>query len=266
MNNSFFKVLGGVFVLLVLVKLFNISYPVNIRVVNSTESAEFTVVGTGKVDVVPDVAIIDAGITVSNLATSEEVKKEMTLVNNRIIQVVKSLGVEEKDIETGGFNIYPEYATTGIGRPMPLLQSADSVSSSPPSDQSKISGYSGSTSVTVKVRKKEQASQVIQNVTIAGATNVSGPRFVVDKPEVYREKARSEAIKNAQEQAKKLSKELGIRLGKVTNMIESGNGPYYDYGRGGIETMSAKVTSEAPVFEEGTDTVSSTVTLFFERK
>ena len=175
----------------------------------------------------------------------------------------KSLGVEKKDIETGGFNIYPEYFTTGIARLEPLLQTADSVSSN---IDSKISGYSGSASVTIKVRKKELASRVVQSVTGAGATNVTGPRFMVDDPQVYREKARSEAIKNAQEQAKKLSKELGIRLGKVTNMIESGNTPYYDYSRGlgGME-LSAKA-AEAPVFEAGTDTISSTVTLFFERK
>ncbi len=263
MNSYIWKVSLAIFVVLVLVKIFNISYPVNIRVVNSTESAEFTVVGTGKVDVVPDVAVIDAGITVSNLASAEEVKKEMTLVNNRIIQAVKSLGVEKKDIETGGFNIYPEYATNGIERPVTLLQSANSVSSS---GDSKISGYSGNASVTIKVRKKEMASKVVQSVTLAGATNVSGPRFSVDDLQIYREKARSAAIKNAQEQAKKLSKEVGIKLGKVTNMVESGNGPYYDYGRGGVETMSAKASSEPPVFEEGTDTVSSTVTLFFERK
>jgi uncharacterized protein len=266
MNGSYLKVLGGIFTLLVLIKLFNISYPINIRIVNSTESAEFTVVGTGKVDVVPDVAVIDAGITVNNLSSADEVKKEMTLVNNRIIQSVKSSGVEKEDIETTGFNIYPEYSSDGIGRPIPLIQSSDSVSSSPSSDQSKISGYSGTASVTVKVRKKELASKVVNSVTGAGATNVSGPRFEVDKPEAYREKARSEAIKNAKEQAEKLSKELGIRLGKVTNMIESGNGPYYDYGRAGMEAMSSKVMSEPPVFEEGTDTVSSTVTLFFERK
>lgn len=263
MNKSIWTTVGAVFLLLVLVKLFNISYPVNIHVVNSTESAEFTVVGTGKVDVVPDVAVLDAGITVNNLASADEVKKEMTLVNNRIIQVVKSLGVEKKDIETGGFNIYPEYLTTGIARPATLLQSADSVSTN---SESKISGYSGNASVTIKVRKKELASQVVQSVTGAGATNVTGPRFMVDDPQLYREKARSEAIKNAQEQAKKLSKELGIRLGKVTNMIESGNMPYSDYSRGlgGME-LSAKA-AEAPVFEAGTDTVSSTVTLFFERK
>ena len=81
----------------------------------------------------------------------------------------------------------------------------------------------------------------------------------------YREKL-IRGNKNAQEQAKKLSKELGIKLGKVTNMIESGNGPYYDYGRGSVETMSAKALPESPIFQEGTDTVSSTVTLFFERK
>ena len=263
MNKTIYQVTGAIFLLLVLVKLFNVSYPVNIRVVNSTESAEFTVVGTGKVDVVPDVAVIDAGITVSNLPTADEAKKEMTAVNNRIIQVVKAIGIEKKDIETSNFNIYPEYDTSGIVRPMMLEKSATAGTSD---SASKISGYSGTASVTIKVRKKELAPQVISNVTGAGATNVSGPRFMVDDPQSYREKARSEAIKNAQEQAKKLSKELGIKLGKVTNMIESGNGPYYDYGRGGVETMSAKALPESPIFQEGTDTVSSTVTLFFERK
>lgn len=264
MSAYFWKVPLAIFALLLLIKLFNVSYPVNIRVVSSTESAEFTVVGTGKVDVVPDIAVIEAGITVNNLATADEVKKEMALVNNRIIQVAKALGIEKKDIETSNFNIYPEYETSGIVRPMMLEKSATSGTSN---SASKISGYSGTASVTIKVRKKELASQVVSNVTGAGATNVSGPRFKVDNPRAYREKARSEAIKNAQEQAKKLSKELGIRLGKVTNMIESGNnGTYSDYGRGGVEMMSAKATSEVPVFEEGTDTVSSTVTLFFERK
>ena len=36
MNKTIYQVTGAIFLLLVLVKLFNVSYPVNIRVVNST--------------------------------------------------------------------------------------------------------------------------------------------------------------------------------------------------------------------------------------
>ncbi len=271
MNRNIYMTVGAVFLLLVLIKIFNISYPITLRVVNTNESAEFTVTGTGKVSVVPDVAVIDAGITVSNIPTADQAKQDMTAVNNRIIQSLKALGIDAKDIETSSFNIYPEYSR-GV-TVAPLLQpqttkvAVDSVTSSAPSTgTSKISGYNGTASVTVKARKKDQASQVIQKVTEAGANNVSGPRFAVDDPEVYREQARSEAIKNAKENAKKLAKELGISLGKVTNMMESGGMPYYD-ARAGISEMSLKTTSAEPaIFEPGSDEISSTVTLFFERK
>jgi len=267
MNNSFFKVLGGVFLLLVLVKVFNIAYPVNIRVVNTSESAEFTVVGTGKVIAVPDVAVIDAGVTVSNVSSAERAKEQITSVNNKIISTVKSLGVEKKDIETSSFNIYPEYSNTTI---QPVLLKG-SVQSSPSTMEaigtgSKISGYNGSVTVTIKVRNKSVVSQVIQKVTDAGGTNITGPRFTIDDRSVYQQKARSLAIADAKDQAKKLAKELGISLGKVTNMVESGATPFYDYSRSLTAADQSSKASETPVFEEGSDTITSSVTLFFERR
>lgn len=267
MNNSYFKVLGGVFLLLVLVKVFNIAYPVNIRVVNTSESAEFTVVGTGKVLAVPDLAVIDAGVTVSNASSAEIAKVQITSVNNKIIEAVKSLGVEKKDIETSSFNIYPEYSNTII-KPLPLIDMAQSSTPTTEAEgtNTKISGYNGSATVTIKVRNKGVASQVIQKVTEAGGTNISGPRFTIDDRSVYQQKARSLAIADAKEQAKKLAKELGISLGKVTNMVESGAAPYYEYGRSFSATDQSAKASETPVFEEGSDTITSSVTLFFERK
>ncbi|MGB2732121.1 MAG: SIMPL domain-containing protein [Microgenomates group bacterium] len=267
MNNTLLKALLGVFVLLVLVKIFNIAYPINIRVVNTSESAEFTVMGTGKVTVIPDVAVIDAGVTVSNASSAESAKSLITSVNNKIITTVKLLGVEKKDIETSSFNIYPEYSTTTIqplilkGSAQPAVESTEAVRAS-----SKISGYNGSVTITMKVRNKDVVSQVIQKVTEAGGTNVSGPRFTIDDRSIYQQKARSLAILDAKGQAQKLAKELGIKLGKVTNMVESGAGPYYDYSRGLSAMDSSAKAVEAPVFEEGSDIVTSSVTLFFERK
>lgn len=267
MNNSFFKVLGGVFLLLVLVKVFNIAYPVNIRIVNTSESAEFTVVGTGKVVAVPDVAVIDAGVTVSNISSAESAKAQISSVNNKIISAVKLLGVEKKDIETSSFNIYPEYSNTTI---QPVLLK-DSIQSSPSTMEakgtgSKISGYNGSATVTIKVRNKNVVSQVIQKVTEVGGTNISGPRFTIDDRSVYQQKARSLAIADAKDQAKKLAKELDISLGKVTNMVESGAAPYYDYSRSLTSADVSAKAPEAPIFEEGSDTITSSVTLFFERR
>ncbi|MBI1863241.1 hypothetical protein HYS00_03915, partial [Candidatus Microgenomates bacterium] len=74
MNKNAVSIALTVFVLLVLVKVFNISYPVNLKVINSNGPSELSVTGEGKVDITPDVAVIDAGITVSRARTAEDAK------------------------------------------------------------------------------------------------------------------------------------------------------------------------------------------------
>lgn len=239
-RNTLF-ILASVFFFLLIVDLLNITVPV--RVTNSNVSAELSVVGEGKVDVVPDTATINAGITVDNLQTQEQAKQEMTKVNNAIIEAVKTLDVKKEDIKTSNFAIYPAY-----------------------NNGSRISGYSGNADVTIKVRNKDRAAQVVDSVTKAGATNVYGPQFTVERPEKFREEARKKAIKNAKEQANKLAKELGIRLGRVTNIVEStGPVPNRFYGVGGM-TLNESAIKQSPVFEEGTQTITSTVTLYFEKR
>lgn len=272
-----------VFVLLVLVKIFNISYPIELRVVNSNVQSEMAVTGTGKVDVVPDVAYIDAGITISRAKSAEEAKTRMTTVNNKIIEAVKALGIEKEDITTSNFSINPEYDYSG--NPIPLDAVTEPAAGSgvagssgtqaipekivPPVEpsRSRIVGYNGTATVAVKVRDSSKTAMVIQKVTEAGANNVGSPRFAVDSPEKYQEQAREKAITNAKEQAQKLAKQLGIRLGGITNMVENGGYPVpvYDRAYGGT-MMNAEAKSVPPTIEEGQQTVTSTVTLYFERK
>src|SRR5690606_33326459 len=125
-------------------------------------------------------------------------------------------------------------------------------------------GFSGSVSLSIKVKNIDKVSLVIEKSTESGATTVSGVRFEVDKPEKYREEARDLAIKNAREQAEKISKNLGIKLGKITNMVESSPNNYYPVFS--ERSMSSGGGGSSPNIEPGTQTVSSTVTLFFEKK
>jgi uncharacterized protein YggE len=72
-------------------------------------------------------------------------------------------------------------------------------------------------------------------------------------------------IANAKEQAQKLANTLGIKLGKVTNIIESSNdagGPIiYDKMAAGMGGAAAN-----PQIEGGTQEISSVVTLYFEKR
>lgn len=247
--NSFIKYSSFLLVTLLvlsLIKIFDISYPMTFTVTNTTKTTEFSVVGEGKVDVVPDTLYVDLGINVVNAKTAEETQSKIDEVNNKIIESLKTLGVDKKDIKTSNYNITPAYSYL-------------------PEKENKITGYNGNATVNVKLTDSKLASKVIAAATDAGANQIQGTRFVVDAPEKYREEARNKAIANAKEQAQKLSKELGISLGKVVNIVESnGNQSYPLYEKAMM--AGAPRTDAGPVLEPGTQTVSSTVTLYFEKK
>lgn len=225
---------------LFLVKLFDISYPLTI--VTTTKTTELAVVGEGKIEVIPDTVYIDAGITVTDAKNVEEAQKTLDEVNNKIISAMKALGIDKGDIKTSNYSIYPNYQYK--------------------EDVSRISGYNGNATVTIKVRDAKLASQVMTKATEAGANQIHGTRFVVDKPEKYREEARSVAIENAKSQAEKLAQKLGIRLGKIVNMVESSPDRVYPF----YANEKSALGGGGPVIEPGSQTITSTVTLYFERK
>lgn len=228
---------------LFLVKIFDISYPLTIT--TTTRSGELAVVGEGKVEVVPDTAYVEAGIAVANVETVEKAQNSIDEINNKIIAAMKSLGIPTANIKTSNYSINPNYIYDEKER--------------------KIQGYNGNATVTIKVEDMKLVTQVINEATKAGANQVRGNRFTIDQPEKYREQARDKAIENARTQAESLAKKLGISLGKIVNIVESSAGNtypmYYD-----AALLKAGGGEAGPVIEPGTQTVTSTVTLYFEKK
>lgn len=235
----------SLFVFLWLVNFFNISYPISVT--NKAVSAELSVVGIGEVDVVPDTAQISAGITIQSGKTVAEVESKMNEINNKIIAAVKLLGIEKEDIQTSNYSINPAYSFE-------------------PSDRSTPNEYTGNATLTIKVKDANKISQVITAATAAGANQVYNAGFSVDDPSKFREEARNKAIEDAKSQAQKLASQLGIKLGKITNIVESdtGGGPimYKDAMRSALPGEAVP----APEIEPGSQTITSTVTLFFERR
>lgn len=233
--------------LLFTIKFLNISVPVTVTSVS--QSNELSVVGEGKVDVVPDVAYITVGIAVNNKPTVNEARAGIDSVNNKIIESLKGLGINKKDIKTNNYSVNPNYVYEN--------------------NENRINGYNGNANLSIKVTKIDVVPQVIEAASAAGANEIQGTSFTVDKPENYREEARNKAIANAKEQANKLASSLGIRLGKVTNIVESNSSgtvvPVYDkamamssgFGGGG---------GSSPSIEPGSQTITSVVTLFFEKR
>lgn len=229
---------------LLIIKVFDISYPLTI--VSTTRSSELSVVGEGKIDATPDTAYVDAGISVTNARTVEEVQKKIDEVNNNIIDSLQGLGIKKEDIKTSNYSINPNYTYEQSGN--------------------KINGYNGNVTISIKIRDMKKVSDVVTKVTAGGANQVNGVRFAIDEPEKLREEVRDKAIANAKEQASKLAKKLGIRLGKIVNIVESNQDvrpiPMYETAL----KMGGTAVDLVPQIEPGTQTITSVVTLFFERK
>ncbi|MEK7597095.1 MAG: SIMPL domain-containing protein [Patescibacteria group bacterium] len=233
-----FTILG-----LLTIKFFNISYPMTI--VSTTQSSELAVVGEGKVEVTPDTAYINAGITVDKASSVGEAQKKINETNNKIIDALRGIGIEKADIKTSNYSINPNYKYEN--------------------NENRVDGYNGSVTIEIKVRNPQLASQVMETTTTAGANQISGSRFVVDKPELYREEARNAAIKNAKDQAQKIAKDLGIKLGKITNIVESSpdRSVLPIYAKSSAEGLGG---GGGPIIEQGSQTITSVVTLYFEKK
>ena len=99
--------------------------------------------------------------------------------------------------------------------------------------------------------------------------NVSGPNLTLKDEDEAKNKARADAIEKAQEKAKVLSKELGVKLGKIQSFSESAGGgmyPMYDSAM-----MNKAVSSFSPIQPEvnlpaGENKYSSNVTITYEIK
>lgn len=227
---------------LLVVKIFDIPYPISVT--NRTVSAELSVVGEGKVDVVPDTANVSVGIIVSDAKTVQEAEGKISETNNKIVSALKALGIDKKDIKTTNYSINPNYNFDG-GR-------------------NNIIGYYGNATLTVKVRDTKTLPKIITAATDAGANQVYNTGYAVEDPAKYREQARDKAIQNAKEQAQKLATQLGIKLGRVVNIVESApQGGPISILRAAPEGLGG---ATLPELQPGTQTIASVVTLYFERK
>lgn len=210
------------------------------------------VTGYGEAFATPDIATFNYSVS-ADASSVEEAQAKVTESANAILSAMKNLGVEERDIRTTDYSVYPKYryetAVCGPNYCPPSRQVPD--------------GFTVSHTVEVKVRQTAEAGKALSAAGQNGATNISSLSFTLDKPEAVKNEARDEAVEEARTKAKELAKSLGVRLGKVVDFSESTYtpGPYFfkaEDARGGTNAVSA------PTLPTGENKVTSNVTIVYE--
>lgn len=220
---------------------------------------QLAVAGEGKTTVKPDIAVFTAGV-VAQAAKVKDAQAENTKKSNAIIKFLKKSGVDEKDIKTIQYNVYPQYSYMPVP-PCPPPGPCPVSEIRPP----KISFYQVNHTIEVKVRDLGKVDDLLSGVVSAGANEVGSIAFKVDDPEVARAAARKKAIDNATVKAQVLAADLGVRLKKIVSYNEEGSGyPIYqmamEYGKGGGLAASAP----APQVQPGEQEITANVTIVYE--
>lgn len=174
---------------------------------NEQAARTIAVTGSGTIDLEPDIARVNIGVRTQSPNVADALE-ENTDNAEAIIQSLQDLGVEESDIQTRNFNIYPQQET----RPGP--------------DEEPTQTFVVENTVAVVVRDLDSLGEILSTVVSAGANAINGVSFDVEDRETAVEEARSLAIEDAQAQAEAIADAAGVELGPIQTInLSSGGGP-----------------------------------------
>lgn len=213
-----------------------------------------SVTGQGESVSVPDIATFTFNVSADAKIVSEA-QAEVTKSTDAIFAGLKSLGVEEKDIKTVDYSVYPKYTYTNVS-------ALCSNGYCPPSKQV-LDGYTVNQGVSVKIRKTADAGKALALVGDKGATNISGLNFTTDDPNKNQNEARAKAIDDAKAKANDLAKHLGVSIVRVVGYTDNFSNPVPMYGGyAGISMM--KDTASVPTIPVGENKTTASVTVTYE--
>lgn len=211
-----------------------------------------TLSADGKSTRTPDLARFSAGVT-SQGKTAGEALAANSADMNKVIAALKRAGIADRDIQTSNLSLNPIYQPQ---RPMPdgTYEPAEP----------RIIGYQVSNTVNVCQRDIAQFGRVIDTLVSAGANQVNGPSFEMDKPDEALDEARTEAMTKARKRAELYAKAAGLKVSRILTISESGG--YYPqppvmYAKAAMADMAQSApTPVAP----GEVSMNANVTVAFE--
>ncbi len=172
-------------------------------------SGTITVVGDGTVSIEPDTAQAVIGVETAG-DTVKGASAENADIMTAVMAALAEAGIEAKDMQTTGYNVY---ADRGYG----------------PEGPSQEATYRVSNNVNVIIRDLETVGDILDAAIEAGANNIYGVSFSLDKPSVVESDARAKAIDDARAKAQELADLAGMQLGQVLSISEivGSNGGFY---------------------------------------
>lgn len=213
----------------------------NVSTSESSKSSGRTIIvdGTGRVAETPDRMVLNLGVETRAARVADALKANNDSAST-VNKLLKSRGIEARDIQTSGLSIYPQFDTTGR----------------------RITAYQVNNSITVMIRKLDTSGALIDEVAkVAGdAIRINGLSFGIGDTSKSQGRARELAVADARIQAEQLTKAAGVKLGALRTIrtsVESKVGPQPQF------KVAEAASSDVPI-EAGSYEVSASVQLVYD--
>jgi uncharacterized protein YggE len=195
----------------------------------------------------PDLAIVTLGVSARG-DTAQAAQAAQATRMSAVMAAAQAAGVEERDVQTVGFSLEPQYAYPRGGSP-------------------RVTGYVSRNTVSIRLRDLSRVSGLIDATVAQGANELQGIQFTFEDAEASRDAARAEAVQRARARAEAYAQAAGKRVAAMLSITEPGGAvPMPMDGRGRIYGAPVAVEQAAAgnQIRPGELDAESSVTVVFE--
>ena len=156
----------------------------------------------GRVAQAPDIVDISGGVVTSAPTAAAALADNATRMT-AVVAAVRKAGIADRDIQTSGLSLQPQYKYANNEAPV-------------------LTGYQATNTISIRVRKIDDAGKLIDTLVAQGANQISGPTFGIDKADAALDSARAQAVATGRTRADLDAKAAGLRVRRLVSISEGG--------------------------------------------
>ena len=160
--------------------------------------------GIGAVAVAPDMAAISVAVEVFAPTADRAVRLNSARMKD-IFKLLKARGIDEKDVQTSQFSLYPRWSDQKQSQTRPL----------------EITGFTVNNALNVKVRNLDSLGSILDSLTKIGANRIQSVQFMTSDTVSPLDRARQAAVADGLRKAALIATAAGHRLGPVRSIDET---------------------------------------------
>ena len=168
------------------------------------QTPRILVSGEGESSVAPDMALVSLTV-LREAKTAREALDAANAAMAAVIAAMKSSGIADRDLQTGGLQISPRYNYTN---------KPDG------SQEAELVGYQVSNTLSLRVRDLEKTGEVVDKAVSLGVNQGGNISFTNEDTSKALTEARKRAVADAMQKAKTLSEAAGVQLGRVLDISD----------------------------------------------